>query len=241
MTVLLITAVVFFAALAQTLSGFGFALILMPIVTIWVGLRTAAPLVALTALTSYTVNLIRYRRAVDIREVLRLGAASALGVPVGLWALANVDESIIKPLLGLVLIAYAVYRLIRPVGSRLCSPRWVYPAGFVAGCLGGAYNTPGPPLIVYGSLRQWSRQKFRAVLQTFFFFNGVLVVASHYVAHHLTPTVLTFYAYAVPALLLGILAGSRIDSTLNHDRFRVIVTAMILLLGLSLVLGLGKR
>jgi uncharacterized membrane protein YfcA len=240
MTALLMAAV-FFAAFAQTLSGFGFALILMPIVTIWVGLRTAAPLVALTALTSYTVNLIRYRRAVDIREVLRLGAASALGIPVGLWALANVDESIIKPLLGLVLIAYAVYRLIRPAGLRLCSPRWVYPAGFVAGCLGGAYNTPGPPVIVYGSLRQWSRQKFRAVLQTFFFFNGVLVVASHYAAHHLTPTVLTFYAYAVPALLLGILAGSRVDSKLNRDRFRTVVTVMILLLGLSLTLSLGRH
>ncbi|HEY72487.1 MAG TPA: sulfite exporter TauE/SafE family protein [Thermoflexia bacterium] len=240
-TALLIAAVVFCAALAQTLSGFGFALILMPIATLWLGLRTAAPLVALTALTAYTLNLIRYRQAVDVREVLRLGAASALGIPAGLWALANVDESIIRPLLGLVLIAYAVYRLIRPAGARACSPRWVYLAGFVAGCLGGAYNTPGPPVILYGSLRRWPRQKFRAVLQTFFFFNGALVVASHYAAHRLTPAVLTFYAYAAPALLLGILAGSRIDSRLNHDRFRAIVTAMILLLGLSLALGLGKR
>jgi len=205
------------------------------------GLHTAVPLVALTALTAYTVNLIRYRRAVDIREVLRLGAASALGIPIGLWALANVDESIIRPLLGLILIAYAVYRLIRPAGPRACSPRWVYLAGFVAGCLGGAYNTPGPPVILYGSLRQWPRQKFRAVLQTFFFFNGALVVALHYAAHHLTPAVLTFYAYAAPALFLGILVGSRLDSKLNHDRFRAIVTVMILLLGISLALGLGKH
>jgi len=241
MTTLLIAAVVLFAAFAQTLSGFGFALIVMPIATIWVGLQTAAPLVALTALTSYTVNLIRYRRAVDVREVLRLGVASALGIPVGLWALANVDESIIKPLLGLVLIAYAVYRLVRPAGLRLCSPHWVYPAGFLAGCLGGAYNTPGPPVIVYGSLRQWLKEEFRAVLQAFFFLNGTLVVASHYLAHHLTPTVLTIYAYAAPALLLGILTGSRADRKLNRDRFRTIVTVMILLLGLSLALGWGQH
>jgi uncharacterized protein len=241
MTELLITALVFFAALAQTLSGFGFALILMPVATILVGLRAAAPLVALTALTSYTVNLIRYRRAVNVRQVLRLSAASALGIPLGLWALANVDESIIKPSLGLVLITYAVYRLARPAELRPCSPLWIYPAGFLAGCLGGAYNTPGPPVILYGSLRQWPRDEFRAVLQTFFFLNGTLVVASHYLARHLTPTVLTFYACAVPALLLGILVGSRVDSKLNRDHFRTIVTVMILLLGLSLVLGLGKH
>lgn len=241
MTELLIAAVVFFAALAQTLSGFGFALILMPVATILIGLRAAAPLVALTALTSYTVNLIRYRRAVNVRQVLRLGAASALGVPLGLWALVNVDESIIKPALGLVLIAYAIYRLVQRAEPRPCSPLWVYPAGFIAGCLGGAYNTPGPPVILYGSLQQWPRDEFRAVLQTFFFFNGALVVASHYLARHLTPTVLTFYLYAAPALFLGILVGSRVDSRLNHGQFRAIVTAMILLLGLSLLLGLGKH
>lgn len=241
MTAVLIAAIVLFAAFTQTLSGFGFALMVMPPITILVGLRTAAPLVALTALTTYIVNLIRYRQAVNIRQVLRLGTASALGMPVGLWALVNVDESIIKPLLGLVLIAYATYRLVRPTGLRLCSPRWVYPAGFLAGCLGGAYNTPGPPVIVYGSLRQWPREEFRAVLQAFFSLNGTLVVASHCLARHLTPTVLTFYACAVPALLVGILAGSRVDQKLNRDRFRTIVTVMILILGLSLTLSLGRH
>ena len=241
MTTALVAAIIFFAAFAQALSGFGFALMVMPPMTILVGLRTAAPLVALTALTSYTVNLIRYRHTVNVRQVLRLGAASALGIPIGLWALANVDESIIKPSLGLVLVAYAAYRLVRPTGLRPCSPRWIYPAGFLAGCLGGAYNTPGPPVILYGSLQQWPREEFRAVLQTFFFLNGTLVVASHYLARHLTPTVLTLYLYAVPVLLLGILIGSRVDSKLNRDHFRTIVTVMILLLGLSLLLGLGKH
>jgi uncharacterized membrane protein YfcA len=115
--------------------------------------------------------------------------------------------------------------------------RWGYVAGFIAGCLGGAYNTPGPPLIVYGSLCQWPKEEFRAVLQALFFINAVLTVSSHYVARHLTTTVLAFYPYAVLALLLGILVGSRVDVKLNRDRFRTIVTVMILLLGLSLVLG----
>jgi uncharacterized membrane protein YfcA len=241
MTVLLVALIVFFAALVQILSGFGFALMVMPPITLLLGLRTAAPLVALTGLTSYAINLIRYRQAVDVREVLRMGTASALGVPVGLWILVNVDEAIIKPLLGLILIAYAIYRLVRPQGLRLCSPRWVYPAGFIAGCLGGAYNTAGPPVIIYGTLRQWSREEFRAVLQAFFFLNATLVVASHYLTHHLTPTVFTLFAYAVPALFLGILVGTWVDSRLSASHFRTLVTVMILLLGLSLALGLGQR
>ena len=241
----LVVTIVFFAAFVQTLSGFGFALIGMPLITIVMSLQRAAPLVALTGLTLCTINLIRYRRAVNIREVLRLAAASALGIPIGLWVLSNVDEGqlrwhAIQSLLGLILIAYALYGLVRPVTPRLRSRWWVYPAGFAAGCLSGAYNTPGPPVVVYGSLRQWPKDEFRAVLQTFFSFNAALIVSSHAVAHRLTTEVLTFYSYAAPALLLGILAGSRVDSRVNKDRFRTIVTVMILVLGLSLILGLGR-
>jgi len=129
----LVVTIVFFAAFVQTLSGFGFALIVMPLITIMMNLQTAAPLVALMGLTLCTINLVRYRQAVNILEVLRLAAASALGIPVGLWVLSNVDESVIKSLLGLILIAYAVYALVRPVAPLLRSRWWVYPAGFAAG------------------------------------------------------------------------------------------------------------
>jgi len=236
MTIALVVAVVFCAAFVQSLSGFGFALIVMPLITLVVGLRTAAPLVALAGLTIYTINLIRYRQAVNLKEVLRLGASSALGIPVGVWALTHVDESLVTGLLGSILIGYAVYGLARPAAARLCSPRWVYPAGFVAGCLGGAYNTTGPPVIVYGSLRRWPKDEFRAVLQAFFLINAALIVGAHYLAHHLTAGVLTLYACAAPALLLGILAGSRLDSKLEADRFRTLVLVLLLLLGLSLIL-----
>jgi uncharacterized protein len=234
-----LVTVVFLAAMLQVLSGFGFALIVMPLATLLLDLHTAAPLVALISLTVYTINLIRYRQAINIREVLHLAMASALGVPVGIWVLANVDEILVNRLLGLILIAYGAYSLLRPLASRLPSRRWVYPAGFLAGCLGGAYNTPGPPVIVYGTLRQWPKDEFRAVLQAFFFVNGLLVVTSHLVAHHVTAQVLAFYLYAAPALVLGILLGSRLDAKVDRERFRLLVTAMILIVGLALLLGVA--
>jgi uncharacterized membrane protein YfcA len=88
MTGLLIAAIVLTAAFLQSLSGFGFAIVVMPVLTLILGLQTAAPLVSLTALTVYTINVTRFRRAIHAGEVLRLGLASALGVPVGIWVLA---------------------------------------------------------------------------------------------------------------------------------------------------------
>lgn len=239
MTELAIVAIVFLAAVLQSLSGFGFAVLVMPLITLILDLRTAAPLVAMAGLTAYTINLVRYRRSIEFREVMRLGVASACGVPVGLWVLIHVEESMVKRGLGVVLAAYALYSLAQPVTSRRISPGWGYLAGWLAGCLGGAYNTPGPPVILYGSLQRWPRDQFRAILQTFFFFNGALVVASHLLARHVTPTVLARYLGVCPALVLGLWVGTRIDRKMQPEQFRLLVTVMILMIGLALCIGVG--
>ncbi len=241
MTVAWIVAIVFVAAILQSLTGFGFALVVMPLVTLAIDLKTAAPLIALAGLTAYTVNLIRFHRAVDIGEVARLGIASAIGIATGIWALARVDELAINRAMGAILIAYAAYALLRPAVSRRLPVWWAYPAGFLAGCLGGAYNTPGPPVVVYGSLRQWPKDEYRAILQTLFFINGVLIVSSHLLAGHVIPQVWALYAWAAPALLLGLWAGARLDRHVDQERFRGLVTAMILVLGVSMLVGLGRR
>jgi uncharacterized membrane protein YfcA len=160
---------------------------------------------------------------------------------VGIWLLTHVDESVVKQVLGLILIAYGLYTLVHPTVSRTPSQRWAYAAGFMAGCLGGAYNTSGPPVILYGSSRRWPRDKFRAVLQTFFAVNAAMVVASHLLAHHVTPTILILFATSIPAILLGILVGSRADQRIDAARFRTVVKVMILLLGLLLVLNVGQH
>jgi len=235
-----VVAVVFGAALLQAITGFGFALIVMPLVTLALPLRTAVPLVAVTGFTAYTVNLLRFREAVNWREVLRLAAASALGIPIGFLALSQVPEAAISRVLGVVLVGYGLFSLASPAVPRLRGRWWFVPVGVLAGCLGAAYNTPGPPVVVYGALRQWPKDEFRAVVQTLFFLNGILIVGSHLLARNLTGQVWALYGWAAPALLLGLWAGSRLDRKVNQDMFRTLVAWTILALGASMLLGLGR-
>jgi uncharacterized membrane protein YfcA len=235
----IVVAAVFVAALLQSLSGFGFAILVMPVLTLALGVQMAAPIVAMAGLTVYAVNLVRYREAINVGELLRLAAGSIAGALLGFWVLVIVSELVVERLLGLMLIGYAVYSWMQPSAVRPLSRRWVYPAGFLGGCLGGAYNTPGPPVIVYGSLRQWHRDEFRGLLQSLFLVNAVVVVGSHLIAHHVTSRVFRLYLYALPALALGILAGSRLDNRLDQRLFQRLVTITILALGLSLVVAGG--
>ena len=233
----ILITIFFFAAFGQTISGFGFALVGMPLATLVLGAKTAAPIVALAGLTLYTINVLRYRHAINVRQVWRLGIAAAFGVPIGIWGLVNLDESIVKLILGFILIGYSIFSLVRPTTSLVPSQNWGYLTGFLTGCLGGAYNLPGPPLIVYGTLCQWQRDEFRATLQSLFFLTGLLTVASHFLAQHLTSDILSLYAFTAPALILGIVVGSLADRRINHAVFRWMVLALIFILGLSLIFG----
>lgn len=234
-TLIFLIAFVFFAAFEQTISGFGFALIVMPLATLLLGVKSAAPLVALWGLTLYTINLLRYRHALDSRELLRLGLAAAVGVPLGVWGLMRLDELLIKTSLGVLLMGYALFALAQRVPSLALSARWAVLAGLASGCLGGAYNLPGPPLILYGTLRHWPREEFRAMLQALFFTTALLTVLSHFLARHYSPALLTSYALGLPALGSGIWSAARVDRRMDHTAFRRIVLLMILALGVTLL------
>jgi len=236
MAVLILFAIVLLTAFLQTITGFGFALMAMPLVTLALGMRTAAPLVALLGGTLYGVNLLRQRQALPRREVLSLGAAAAVGVPVGIWGLTALDQRLVEALLGLVLISFSLFSLSRLVLPTVTDRRWGLLAGFLAGCLGGAYNTPGPPLIVYGSLRRWPRDEFRSVLQAVFLLSSGLVILGHALAGHFSPAILRSYLIGLPALLLGVLLGILVDQRLPEARFRQLVAVLILVLGFSMLL-----
>lgn len=225
----------FFAAALQTLAGFGFALLVMPLLTLLLGIKMAAPLVALVGFFLYLINLLRYRRGLVWRETLQLLLPALLGVLVGVYALRILDEGLIKGVLGIVLVAYALFALLKPALPPLKSTIWAYPVGFLAGCLGGAFNTPGPPVIVYGNARVWPRDQFRSTLQVIFLASSATVILAHAAAGSITAEVARMAATALPALATGILLGAFIDRRTSHERFRTAVLALILATGVLML------
>jgi uncharacterized membrane protein YfcA len=232
---LLILLITFAAVFTQSVSGFGLALISMPLLTLLVGIQTAAPLVALLAIFLEIILVLYYRNDLDIRAVIPLAISSTVGVPIGVIALKRVDEKITLTILGLVLIGYALYRLLDLVLPTLQRERWSYAFGFVAGILGGAYNTSGPPVIIYGDLRRWKPVEFRGNLQGFFLVNSGTIIIGHVWNGNLTPTIWNHFLVMIPAIVIGLLLGIALSKRINPITFRRIVLTLLILLGLNLI------
>lgn len=233
----IVTLVAAAAGLTQALTGFGSALVAMAILPPLLGLSVSAPLVALMAGTIEISLLIRYRAALRLASVRGLGAALILGVPVGLLGLRAVPERIALAALGVILCGYAAYAYFVPGLPQLRPRIWAPIAGFLAGALGGAYNTSGPPLVIYGHSQRWSPEEFKGNLQGLFLVIDAIVVLGHLAAGNYTSAVLTDYAWAFPGLILGMLTGLMLDRHLNPAVFRTLVLIVLFVMGVRLLLG----
>jgi uncharacterized membrane protein YfcA len=235
MNQILVVLIVFLAVFTQSLSGFGSALVAMALLPGLVGMGVATPLVAAMALTVEGCLLLRYHASLNLRAMWRLAAASLAGIPLGMLALKRFDENAAMTILGIVIVAYAVYVLFELRPPELGHPAWGFVFGLLAGMLGGAYNTSGPPVVVYGNSRRWMPAEFKSNLQGFFLLNSALVVSGHALSHHFTQVVIQNYLTALPALALGILAGVSLDRIVNPDVFRKIVLVLLLAMGVRMI------
>lgn len=234
---MLVTLVVFIAVFVQSSVGFGLALVSMPLLVGVLGIQTAAPLVAIVAFTTEIFVLMRYRHALQLRTVARLAVAALAGIPLGIFLLSRFETALVTRALGVVLVAYALYALWGLRMPPLANEKWAYVFGFVAGILGGAYNTSGPPVIIYGHSRGWPPNEFKSNLQGFFIVSSITVVLSHVVSGHYTSWVGQNFLLALPGMVLGLVAGFGLDGRVNREHFRKIVLIILIVLGFRLIVG----
>lgn len=230
-----VLGIILLAALVRGTFGFGDALVAMPPLVLLLGSEVAAPLVALLSAVIGSVIVVQDWRHVRFREAGVLIVSALPGIVGGLLFLGRGSEQFVSGLLGSVLILFALYSLFHPHMRELKSNRWAPLFGVTAGVLSGAYNAPGPPLVIYGALRRWNAAHFRATLQAFFLPTALSVVLGHAVAGRLTPLVLKYFAAGIPLLLVSLWAGRWINKRFTTATFQPALYILLLLLGAALL------
>lgn len=100
---------------------------------------------------------------------------------------------------------------------------------------GGAYNTNGPPVIIFGTVSGWDPKQFRASLQAYFLLTGVFILAGHSLGGLWTGKVLHHYLWSLPVILAAFITGKTVRRMFSPERFFTLVYLVLLLLGLGLL------
>ncbi len=232
-----VIAILFLATFVRGLTGFGNALVAMPLLALVIPVRMASPLVGLTATLMAVLMLLHGGswRQVNIRSAWRLLLASLPGMYLGLRLLRLADDRPVRLALGCFILAYSLYDLCRPRLAHLRDERWAWLAGFLAGIAGGACNANGPPIVVYGTMRGWNPGEFRATLQGFFLPAGLAILVGHASVGLWTPAVFRLLLCSLPSVAAGIILGSLLAKRIPHQHFRVLVHAVLIVSALTLL------
>jgi len=233
----IVLPIVFVATLTRSTFGFGDAMVGMPLLVMVIGINTATPLVGLMGITASSTILIRHWRDVHVKSVWPLIVYTLIGIPIGILLLKGVYEDVMKTVLALVIIIFSLYKLFKPKLFTLANDKLACIFGLASGILGGAYNTNGPPVVIYGTLRRWNPEKFRATLQGYFFPTGSMIAIGHCIGGLWTKPVLVNYALSLPVILVAIFLGGRINRKIPKARFDNYIYVFLVILGACLLVS----
>ncbi|HEV2326575.1 MAG TPA: sulfite exporter TauE/SafE family protein [Terracidiphilus sp.] len=197
------------ATLIRSTFGFGEAMFAVPLLAICIPLKVAAPLAVLLSITIAAIVVAQDWKKIQLRSAAWLVLSSLVGIPLGLSLLASGHQRLAKAGLGLIILGCSAYLLMgrAPFYLQRDSRRWLLACGFCAGILGGAYGMNGPPLVIYGSIRRWPAQEFRATLQAYFLPASLLGMTGYWLAGLWVPTVTHYYLISLPVVVPAVLLG----------------------------------
>ncbi len=226
--------VMFLASFVMGLTGFGIALVAMAFLPWLMSPVTAIVVLTLYAFVFSLVVVVPLRRDLTPRRLVDLLVGTVVGAPVGVWALSSLTVTLNR-FIGLVLVVVVALELRGVMPTRLVGGGWGLGTGFLAGLLGGAVGTPGPPVIVYATTQGWSPRTIKANVLGFFVANQGVILAGYWWAGLLTREVMTVAAvFSLPALAGGA-TGVALFGRLDAARFRRVVFALLLVSGLVLL------
>lgn len=235
-TLLAAAAAVTVAYTVYGLTGFGAAIVAIPLLAQFLPLRVAVPMLLLFDLVAGLLLGLKNRRSIDKPELLRLVPFLLLGMVAGVYLLARAPERWLLAVLGLFAMLYAAWNLLRRPATGPIARGWAVPAGLFGGAFTAMYGTGGPIYASYLARRVSDKDVLRASVAALIFGAGwvrlVMFTSSGFYAQR---GLLELVVMLVPAALLGYFMGSRLHARLSGPQALKVVWLLVLAAGIGLL------
>jgi uncharacterized membrane protein YfcA len=229
---LIVIVGVFTAFFIKGFSGFGTALLLMPLFTMLFDADSALPTTALFDMIAGFVLIISVRKNIQWLFVFKTTIALFVGAYFGILFLSIIPHYILGKIIGFGLLAFIIILLLQKDNGlkklQKKTSSWHYFAAALSGFSGGLIGVSGPILAVYVKVRH-SKEFFRTQLIAVFFFGSVWRLLLFYL--HGFQIAFNFYqsTFLVLILLAGLWLGQHINLKVNESLFNRIIAAILLI------------
>lgn len=239
-SVLILTvATLALAGFVQSVTGFGFGLVAMPLLPLLLPFKEAYSVIIIPNLVVCAVNFVANRRHFRWRQGLGLLIGSCLAVPVGFYTMLNMKTGWLMLGLGILICVFAASELLMSKTRPLKLPEKAgWPMGLASGALSGAFNMGGPPAVAYVYSQSWAKEHIVALLQIVFGASSIVRLGLMQGAGMITGRLLWISLLAILPLLAAIYAGNRVLRWIQREHLRFVVFLFLLAIGLKYIFRL---
>jgi uncharacterized membrane protein YfcA len=229
-------AIVLLAYTVFGATGFGSAIVAVPLLAHLLPLATTVALVTSLDVFASTGTAWRQRRHVEWPEFKRLAPVQLVGMAIGATLLVNLPPGPALLALGVFVTVYGTYVL---AGARRLrrAPAWlVFPIGLVGGVFSALFGTGGPIYVMYLSARIADKSALRATSAVMVTLSVAVRIVLFVIAGLLLDTrLLLLIAGLVPAMALGVFLGHRLHARLSSAGVLRLIAALLVVNGVSLL------
>jgi len=214
------------SAFVRGLTGFGMAILLVPV------LALALPPVEAVVLTNALSLMIG---ATEIRTLVReaersawvIGAAVVVTTPLGLYALSLTGKDVARLVIALIALSAFVAILLPRRGEGVPGKLATGSVGVLSGLMTGYAGMPGPPVVPYYAGRELPRATIKASMQLIFTIAAGAGLASATWLGILRVELLLFALLMLPMIIAGNRLGARISGRISDPVWRMSVGAIL--------------
>jgi uncharacterized membrane protein YfcA len=227
---------IFFGGLTSGLSGFAMGLVVSGVWLHVISPEQNAILIVYSGLVTQGYGIWRVRQALNWRRVAPFVIGGAIGVPVGTALLTAIDPAKLRVGIGVLLVIYSLYNLIRPALKPVQAGIPVeVGVGVLNGLLGGLTGLGGVFVTIWCQMRGGPKDAQRAIFQPVMFVTFVMSAISLSAAGAVTVETIKLYLLGLPVLVAGIWCGVRLYGKLEDVAFRKVILILLLASGVSLI------
>lgn len=241
---LIIYAVFFGAAFVKGVTGLGFAILSLPVITNFIDLKTAIPLIIIPSLLGNIIIIVQsgaFRYCVRRFRLLYLSALP--GLYGGVLVLTASEQFIGRLALGVASIAYAALGLLKVnilIGRRTESYATV-PVGLANGFLNGLTGTQVMPMLPYLFTLGLSKEVFVGAINLGFTVSGVALVIMLHEMTRIGNGIFLYSAVGIVPVTAGVYLGGRLRHRISEEKFKTAVLILLILIGINLILTHGRE
>jgi hypothetical protein len=227
----------FAAALVTGVAGFAFGIVAAAVWLYFLPPAQTTALIVAYGLIVQGISVRKLRRSIKLARLLPFLVGAAIGVPIGVELLHWTSPAALRMSVGIVLILFSLYSLVRPQLTPVTAGKAADGAiGILNGVIGGATGLAGIVVTIWCTLRGWPRDEQRATFQPIgvavFLMTGLWLGGMGLVGGD----TLRLFVIGLPVLFAGTRIGLRLYARLDEAGFRKVVLGLLLISGLGLVM-----